>query len=78
MTSDHVKRMRACAPLLPPPGEAVLVEALDEIGRLRGVLEEKAKQYEHLADKFSAGESVDFPPSSYLRWARELRAKIDG
>ena len=30
------KKMRACAPLLPPPGDQVVIECLDEIERLRG------------------------------------------
>lgn len=29
------KKMRACAPLLPPPGDSVVIECLDEIERLR-------------------------------------------
>ncbi len=36
------KKMRACAPLLPPPGDAVVVECLDEIERLRIALEDIA------------------------------------
>ena len=32
------KKMRACAPLLPAPGDEVVCECLDEIDRLRSVL----------------------------------------
>uniref|UniRef100_A0A6M3LVD6 Uncharacterized protein n=1 Tax=viral metagenome TaxID=1070528 RepID=A0A6M3LVD6_9ZZZZ len=36
------KKMRACAPLLPPPGDEVVVDCLNEIDRLRGALVEIA------------------------------------
>jgi hypothetical protein len=32
------QKMRACAPLLPPPGDEVVVQCLDEIERLRAEL----------------------------------------
>jgi hypothetical protein len=33
------KKMRACAPLLPPPGDEVVVQCLNEIERLRAVVD---------------------------------------
>ncbi len=36
------KKMRACAPLLPPPGDEVVVECLTEIEHLREALSEIA------------------------------------
>ena len=41
------KRMRACAPLLPPPGDEVVVQCLDEIERLRADAELLAWVVEH-------------------------------
>jgi hypothetical protein len=34
-TDMDTKKMRACAPLLPAPGDSVVIECLDEIERLR-------------------------------------------
>ena len=40
------KKMRACAPLLPPPGDEVVCECLDEIERLEAeVARMKSKTY---------------------------------
>jgi len=36
------KKMRVCAPLLPPPGDEVVCECLNEIERLREALTEIA------------------------------------
>lgn len=36
------KKMRCCAPLLPPPGEEVVCQCIDEIERLREALLEIA------------------------------------
>jgi len=33
------KKMRVCAPLLPAPGDKVVIECLDEIERLKHALE---------------------------------------
>ena len=40
MTEDRLQKMRACVPLLPPPGGSVVEECLDEIVRLRAILGE--------------------------------------
>jgi len=37
-----IKKMRVCAPLLPPPGDEVVCECLNEIERLREALTEIA------------------------------------
>jgi len=39
--SLDTKKMRACAPLLPPPGDEVVCECLDEIERLEAEVEAK-------------------------------------
>ena len=49
------KKMRACAPLLPEPGNEVVLELLDEIERLRAVLE--------AAKRVLYADSLPFPES---------------
>ena len=38
MTDDELSKMRKCAPLLPPPGDEVVLTLLDEIQRLSAEL----------------------------------------
>lgn len=49
------KRMRACSPLLPPPGEEVVCECLDEIDRLNDAMRMAASILERDGDEHSVG-----------------------
>lgn len=40
ITPEQLAKMKACAPLLPEPGSEVAIELINEIYRLRLVLEE--------------------------------------
>jgi hypothetical protein len=44
ISPEELKRMRACSPLLPPPGDDVVVKLLDEIERLNKIVDEKPKE----------------------------------
>jgi hypothetical protein len=66
------KKMRVCAPLLPAPGDTVVIECLDEIDKLRAALRAIVEQ---------CGRYGGIPPMR-TRWERikELanKASVDG
>jgi hypothetical protein len=59
------KKMRACAPLLPAPGDSVVIECLDEIERLRLQYDPRVlatrfhETYERLAPSFGYETRLD-------------------
>ena len=64
------KKMRACAPLLPPPGNEVVCECLDEIERLRAEAREADALREKLAGILSrTAVSLRGPEPPLTRWS---------
>lgn len=79
MTMD-TKKMRACAPLLPPPGAEVVVQCLDEIDRLRAGLEDVANPIAAMQRKMPDGYRLDGvaaihalkDPQTFIQMARDV------
>jgi hypothetical protein len=51
MTDEELSKMRKCAPLLPPPGDEVVLTLLDEIQRLSAELIRVKAENQRLVNK---------------------------
>ncbi len=60
MTKKELNRIRYCCPLLPPPGEEVVKQLLDEIDRLREEMQRR--------EDYIEGCLVSFAPVGACLW----------
>lgn len=74
LTQKQLQAMHNCAPMLPEPGDAVVVELIAEINRLRSVLKDIIDPLARMTRELPEGEQLNgFFVNSLVNDAEYLR-----